>query len=81
MSIAEIVQQRSAAMSAGMDPVIVEVGPTAATALGIYGLGIETICGMRVKRVSEDRIRLLCMPNRRIGRYEVVAPVPFEDAA
>lgn len=77
ISTTEVLTLRRAAQLAGLRPVDVEVGPDCAPDL----VGAVCFAGMRVRPRSEPGAAVLALPNRRIGRYEVVCPARFEAAA
>jgi hypothetical protein len=68
-------QLRRAALEAGMVPVGVLVPRRDIDHTMVSG----AVFGMKID-VMTDRLEVLAMPNRRIGKYECVAPTRFTEA-
>jgi hypothetical protein len=64
---------------ADMRPTAIELGPDVMGALSEAGLSGAVLFGMDVRTRSEPGFAVLALPQRRIGRYEVVIPTRFEE--
>lgn len=74
-----IMALRGRAYDAGMQPVAVEMGTDEAVSLG-GRLGLANYyMGLRLGFRSEPGVTVLALPNRRIGKFEVVCPTRFEE--
>lgn len=72
-----ILNARRLVMQEGFVPVDVELGPAEREGLGSSFAGAGSIAGMRVQPRMEPGITVLALPNRKIGRYEIVPPTRF----